>query len=590
MPTLLCSTSSPPQRPTASATIASQSALWVTSAAKASAWPFSARMSPTVSSARSFCASTQSTRAPSRAMRIAVALPLPTPGPRAPAPVTIAILPASRSPIGVESSWVLIMLSVRRVRLWSGLVLFAYVTTHLANHSLGLVSLDAMEAGRVYFLALWRNPVVSLLLYASLVTHVALAFWALYQRRTLRMPLWEAAQLALGLAIPPLLVTHIVGTRIAWQVYGVEDAYSRVALSLWALAPDLGSRQVLIVGLAWVHAMIGLHSIVKLRAWYPRAAPWLLGVVVLVPVLAILGFVTGGRQAAALARDPAVRAQMLWHGRPPLTPAEAATLVRARDRGFVGYTTLLGAVLVARGVRSVLQRRRGLIRVTYPNGRRVIVPVGLSVLEVSRYARIPHASVCGGRGRCSTCRVRIYTTRPQPPPAEAESRVLRRLGVPSDVRLACQLRPTSDLSVTPLLPATATAADGRPPGDSHSGREQEVVVLFADLRRFTRLAEHRLPYDVVFFLNRYFEAVGGRGDRGAAAPRADAAQPRGAAGGAGRAQRGGPGAFRAVSPERRALPRRQLKSLAWRLLLGLRRIPPWPRTDVTCGRRRRSVS
>src|SRR2546425_1604276 len=133
----------------ASATIASQSALWVTSAAKASAWPFSARMSPTVSSARSFCASTQSTRAPSRAMRIAAALPLPTPGPRAPAPVTIAILPASRSPIGVESSWVLIMLSVRRVRLWSGLVLFAYVTTHLANHSLGLVSLDAMEAGRV---------------------------------------------------------------------------------------------------------------------------------------------------------------------------------------------------------------------------------------------------------------------------------------------------------------------------------------------------------------------------------------------------------------------------------------------------------
>ena len=401
------------------------------------------------------------------------------------------------------------MPSARRVRLWSGLVLFAYVTTHLANHSLGLVSLDAMEAGRVYFLALWRNPLISLLLYGSLITHVVLAFWALYERRTLRMPLWEAAQLALGLAIPPLLVTHIVGTRIAWQVYGVEDAYSRVALTLWALAPDLGSRQVLIVSLAWVHAMIGLHSIVKLRAWYPRAAPWLLGVVVLVPVLAILGFVNGGRQAAALARDPAVRAQMLWHGRAPLTPAEAATLVRVRERGFVGYTALLGAVLVARGVRSVRQRRRGLIRVTYPNGRRVIVPVGLSVLEVSRYARIPHASVCGGRGRCSTCRVRVHTARPQPPPDETESRVLRRLGMPHDVRLACQLRPTSDLGVTPLLPATATAADGRPPDDFQSGREQDVVVVFADLRRFTRLAEHRLPYDVVFFLNRYFEAVGG---------------------------------------------------------------------------------
>jgi adenylate cyclase len=401
------------------------------------------------------------------------------------------------------------MLSARRVRLASGLVMFTYVTLHLANHTLGLVSLEAMDAGRVYFLALWRNPLGSLLLYSAWTAHVALAFWALYRRRTLRMPFWEAAQLSLGLALPPLLVSHVVGTRLTWQVYGVEDAYSRVALALWALSPQHGIRQILIVVIAWVHAMIGLHSIVKLRAWYPRAAPWLLGVVVIVPVLAILGFVNGGRQAAALARDPAVRAQMLWHGRASLTPPEVRTLEQARDAALGGYTMLLGAVLVARGVRSVVQRRRGMIRVTYPDGRRVIVPVGRSVLEISRSARIPHASVCGGRGRCSTCRVRIIAPSPQPPPDDAETRVLRRLGVPDDVRLACQLRPVSDLAVMPLLPATATAADGRRTGDAQGGREQEVVVLFADLRRFTRLAEHRLPYDVVFFLNRYFEAVGG---------------------------------------------------------------------------------
>jgi adenylate cyclase len=166
-------------------------------------------------------------------------------------------------------------------------------------------------------------------------------------------------------------------------------------------------------------------------------------------------------------------------------------------------------VLVARGVRGAVQRRRGRIRVAYPDNRRVSVPIGLSILEVSRLAHIPHASVCGGKGRCSTCRVRIHTVRPQPPPSEAESRVLRRLGLPPDVRLACQLRPTSDLLVAPLLPAMATAADGRPAGAAHDGREQEIAVLFADLRGFTRLAEHRLPYDVVFFLNRYFEAVGG---------------------------------------------------------------------------------
>jgi adenylate cyclase len=40
------------------------------------------------------------------------------------------------------------------------------------------------------------------------------------------------------------------------------------------------------------------------------------------------------------------------------------------------------------------------------------------------------------------------------------------------------------------------------------GRESEIAVLFADLRGFTRMAEHKLPYDVVFVLNRYFETVG----------------------------------------------------------------------------------
>jgi adenylate cyclase len=43
---------------------------------------------------------------------------------------------------------------------------------------------------------------------------------------------------------------------------------------------------------------------------------------------------------------------------------------------------------------------------------------------------------------------------------------------------------------------------------SLAGSEQQVAVLFADLRKFTSLAERRLPYDVVFFLNRYFEAAG----------------------------------------------------------------------------------
>jgi adenylate cyclase len=137
------------------------------------------------------------------------------------------------------------------------------------------------------------------------------------------------------------------------------------------------------------------------------------------------------------------------------------------------------------------------------------VPVGSTVLEASRSAGIPHASVCGGRGRCSTCRIRVSGDPALPPPSPQELRVLQRVGAPPNVRLACQLRPSRDLAVTPLIQLAVSAGTAPASGAAHHGQEREIAVLFADLRGFTRLAEHKLPYDVVFFLNRYFEAVGG---------------------------------------------------------------------------------
>lgn len=93
--------------------------------------------------------------------------------------------------------------------------------------------------------------------------------------------------------------------------------------------------------------------------------------------------------------------------------------------------------------------------------------------------------------------------------------MLGRVGAPAHVRLACQVRPPRDLTVVPLVPAGAGPADAVGVGDHREGRELTIAVLFADLRGFTRLAERKLPYDVVFILNRYFEAVGGAiGDAG----------------------------------------------------------------------------
>ncbi len=398
---------------------------------------------------------------------------------------------------------------VRRVRLGSGLVMLTYVTTHLSNHALGLISLAAMEAGRDWFLMLWRGRLGTVVLYSAMVTHILLALWSLYQRRHLRMSAWQAWQLLLGLSIPPLLVSHIVSNRLAYEWFDVTDSYTRVVLALWELQPERGLRQAIVLLLAWTHGCIGLHFWLRLKSWYPRVAPVLFAVGLLLPVLALLGFVQAGREVSVRAREPGwVEVVQRTHNAPD--PAKRLVLEQVAGRIASVFGAALAATLVARAARRWVERRRGAIRITYLGGREVVVPVGYTVLEASRLAGIPHASVCGGRGRCSTCRVRVTQGLDALPPASrGELSVLTSVGLPQNVRLACQLRPTHDVVVTPLLPPNARASDGFPRPGHLAGAEQEITVLFADLRQFTRIAEPKFPYDVVFLLNRYFEAVGG---------------------------------------------------------------------------------
>ncbi len=396
---------------------------------------------------------------------------------------------------------------IRPLRLWCGLILFTYLVTHFSNHALGLISLGAMEAGRLWFLALWRNPVGETALFGALLAHWLLGLWLIYRRRTLRMPAWEATQIVLGLSVPPLLAYHFAGTRLANAMFGTEDLYTRVVLSLWVLDPWAGFRQSVLLAVAWAHGCVGLHFWLRLRPGYRRVFPFLLSGFVLLPVLALLGFAEAGREAAALAREPGFAQRLMVQTHNP-SPAQRATLAQIREGLSATVWTLLAATLLGRAVRERLSRRRGIIRLSYPDGRIVAVPVGWTVLEASRSAGIPHASVCGGRGRCSTCRIRVAGDPALLPlPSPQELRVLQRVGAAPNVRLACQLHPSRDLAVIPLFQPTVSAA--KLPAGARDGQEREIAVLFADLRGFTRLAERKLPYDVVFILNRYFEAVGG---------------------------------------------------------------------------------
>jgi adenylate cyclase len=396
---------------------------------------------------------------------------------------------------------------IAQTRLTTGLILFSYVLTHNLNHALGLVSLAAMEAGRHVFLALWRWEPVELGLFLSILLHFLIGLRALYRRKSLRMPALEAAQLVFGLSAPPLLILHVLGTAYAHDVYGLDDRYAFVLWAIWVAAPEVGAMQAAALVVTWIHGCIGLHYWLRVKSWFPRWRTALGAAALLIPVLALLGFADGGREVARLAAGADWVPGMLREVNAP-DAAAVGEIYRLRMVLTLGFCVLVGGVFIVRGVRLVATRHRA-VAVTYPDGRQVVIQPGTTLLEASRIGNIPHASVCGGRSRCSTCRVHVLAgAGTLAPPGEEERRVLARIGAAPAIRLACQVRPTAPVTIQPLMPPGASAQQALFGADLSQGKEQEVAILFADLRGFTGLAEQRLPYDVVFLLNQYFRTMG----------------------------------------------------------------------------------
>ena len=87
--------------------------------------------------------------------------------------------------------------------------------------------------------------------------------------------------------------------------------------------------------------------------------------------------------------------------------------------------------------------------------------------------------------------------------------MLERAGYGDDaaVRLACQLRPWTDVIVVPLLPPHADASHAFGRTRPHAGEERYVVSMFVDMRGSTKMAEGRMPFDTVFIMNRFIAAV-----------------------------------------------------------------------------------
>lgn len=384
----------------------------------------------------------------------------------------------------------------QQVRLVAGLVLFTFVSTHFLNHALGNISFELMQWGQDVRYKVWHSQIGGYVLYGALATHVILVLWRLARRRTWRMPLWEAGQILLGLSIPYFLLNHIIMTRGAELKFKSYIDYQHELTVLW---PDNALFQSTLLVLVWSHACIGLHFWLRMKRWYAALRSYLAVLALAIPILALTGWMSAARRQVLEGKT-----------KNNVKPDQLLELSDLVDQWRLLVYGLVLLALVTPAAVSMLRWGQRRITITYPGTRTIRTQSGPTLLEISRIRNIPHMSVCGGRARCSTCRTLIIEgAGGLSKPSATESKVLGRIGAAPNVRLACQIRPANDISVRPLFnrgqPLQKEAIHDR----YRWGVEQPVVVMFIDLRGFTSISEGRLPFDVVFILNRYVDGIAG---------------------------------------------------------------------------------
>ncbi len=392
----------------------------------------------------------------------------------------------------------------RTLRLATGLTLFSFAASHFLNHAVGIIHLDAMEALRIVLLWPWRTMVGQAALYGAFAIHGGLGLYAISKRRHLRIPMGELLQILLGLSIPPLVIIHATNVRLGHILFNLDLAYPPILHRYWDLSPHIGlPRQFILLIIVWIHGCIGLNSWLRVRTWYQKWLPALAALAALVPSLAIVGIVDAGRDFdARAAQDRGFLARNEVQTKP-----QSAALAAIGERLILIYLGLVGGVFAFNGAREWRERRFRAVTIRYPRGVEVLAPRGYSILEASRWAGVPHISTCGGRGRCSTCRVRVTAGLERlPRPNTAEMNTLGAIGAYENVRLACQVRPRDDVDVAPLLTPSNFDPRRGPPAFASSD-EREIAALFIDLRDSTRLADGRLPYDALYIVDCYVAAV-----------------------------------------------------------------------------------
>ena len=401
-------------------------------------------------------------------------------------------------------------LIVRRSRTISGCILFFYVFTHLLNHSLGLISLDTMEQGRVIFLRFWRHDVLFYVLYGALSIHFLLGVYALARRRSFRMSRKEWIRNSCAVLIPFFLASHLSITLWGSRFLGLNDSYAFMIISTYIFDPFGYIILGLMLMLVWTHGSIGIIGLIEFREFYSKRRGLFQGLILGLPLIAYGGYIRASIELSEASQsNPITILELISNSN--FTAEIGEKIVSLSDLlQFLVYPILLSLFVAFYFIRNLLEKRFNSIQVQYTDGTNINVSRGSSLLEASHKAGRYHESVCGGRGRCTTCRVRVTSSLGElPKPNKIEQSVINRLNFDQSLRLACQLRPETDIEINPLIKLVNHDKQNLRFSNQEnlSGIEKETVIMFCDLRGFTRLSDGKMPFDVVFILNKYFKLV-----------------------------------------------------------------------------------
>ena len=237
-------------------------------------------------------------------------------------------------------------LTVRRVRLLSGLVMFAYLTEHLLNHALGIFSLSLAEGGLKLAIVFWHNPVASLVLYGAAAVHVALALWTLTTRREWHLPWIEIVRLVAGFTFPLLLIGHAVTSRLGHTLFDIQPSYTSTIANLHAAGTE--GMQLALLAPGWLHGCLGLWITLRRFDLMQRVKPWLIALVILVPLMAALGFLRMSADVSALGPPPTASPERL---------AQRMTLGAWKDHVTMWYLASVAAAFLLGRLRALALRR-----------------------------------------------------------------------------------------------------------------------------------------------------------------------------------------------------------------------------------------